>query len=272
MKKEIEVVPVKEMGRGEEKRLYEAIGALKMAKAIGNFIEAGRYGLYKQIKDSGFYKLTGKDWKMFCSEDLGRDQTTVNAEIKLLEEYGESFITASERIGLKKRDLLALGSGLTEDARAEVKKGVITIGDKSFKIEELEDDIDEFRDTMNLLNKEVELAKKEAKHAKKELEGIDKEHQKEIKAYEKRILVFEAMAKDPETPEGFKEFFDEMQRKIDECIMMAGRLDMNKAFPDPLSNVAEGIPVIAWYKRRVDVMESQLVHMVNEMREAAIGR
>lgn len=143
------------MDKDMMKKVYEMVGAVKAFKMIGNVVDAGRYSLYKQVRDSKAYLALGKEWKDFCSEDLGRDQKTINMEIKLLEEYGENFITAAARIGLQKKDLYALGSGLSEDAKAGVKKGIIQIGDQEFKVTEIEENIDEFKAALGGLTKQM---------------------------------------------------------------------------------------------------------------------
>jgi prefoldin subunit 5 len=143
----------------DKKTLYEMVGAVKAMKMIGSFVDAGRYSLYRQIRASKAYTLLGMDWKEFCIEGFGHDQKTINAEIKLLEEFGEPFIRAAESIRLSKRELNALGSGLSEDAKAEIKKGVITIGDSVFKVSELGDNMDEFKGLLDEYTRELHEAR-----------------------------------------------------------------------------------------------------------------
>lgn len=167
------------------KKMNEVVGAIKMAKTIGSFVDAARYSLYKQIRDSKAYKALGKDWKEFCSEDLQSNQVTVNQEIKFLEEYGESFLKTAERIGLHKRELLALGSGLSEDAKAEIKKGVIKIGDTEFKVAEIEENLDEFRESLSALNKGLQEARAEVKTHQRLVEDFRKNNEKLHKQLDK---------------------------------------------------------------------------------------
>lgn len=167
------------------KKTYEMVGAIKMAKTLGNFVDAARYSLYKQIRDSKIYKTLGKDWKDFCSEDLQSNQNTVNQEIKLLEEYGESFLKAAERIGLHKRELFALGSGLTEDAKAEIKKGVIKIGETEFKVGELQENLDEFRDCLAGLTKQMQESSAAVKAHQRLAEDYRKNNEKLHKQLDK---------------------------------------------------------------------------------------
>ena len=167
----------------DERALHEMVGAIMAMKMVGNFVDAGRYSLVKQIKDSKAYATLGVDWKNFCSEHLGRDQKTVNGEIKLLEEFGEPFLKAAEGIRLDKRDLYALGSGLSEDAKAEIKKGVVTIGDTSFKLSEIEDNAEEF----GLALREHAVMLKESQANLKAIERVNKENHKTNEKLQKRL-------------------------------------------------------------------------------------
>ncbi len=200
--------------KAEEKRLNEAIGAMKMIAAVGKFIDATRYGLYKQVKDSGFYKLSDKTWAQFCKEELGRDQKTVDGEIKLLEEFGENFLISMERIGLKKRDLYLLAS-MPEDARADIKNGEIQIGENTFLVDEIPEKADEFLRAFSLLGKEFELTKKELKQTTKKLDGIDGEQKKSEKTLLKKIEQLEAIMK-PDTPEKLEEAFLTLDKMLED--------------------------------------------------------
>lgn len=161
------------MDKALMQRMYEMVGAAKMADAAGRFIDAAKYALYKQIKESKAYTQLDMDWKDFCSEVLMKDLKTVNEEIKLLETYGEYFMTAMGRLRITKKDLLALDRGLSEEDKAKAQEGTIPIG-KGFKISEIEDDIDEFLHAINQIKKEAALVKKEQQVLEKEL----KHHQK----------------------------------------------------------------------------------------------
>lgn len=177
------------------KKLYEMVGAVKMAKMLGSFVDAARYSLYKQLRDSKAYKVLGKDWKDFCEDDLGRDQKTVNMEIKLLEEYGEPFLKAAERIGLSKRDLNALGSGLPEEAKADFKKGFIVIGDVKIKETEIDEHLDELKEAIGAVVKRAENAEKDRKAMERVNENLhkslDKAHKEQERMEKRDILLKE---------------------------------------------------------------------------------
>ncbi|MCK5236454.1 MAG: hypothetical protein KAR06_05645 [Deltaproteobacteria bacterium] len=158
----------------DEQLLFELVGAVKGFGLIGNFVNSAKYSLYKQLKDSKAYSILGIDWKTFCRENLGRDQKTVNEEIKILEEYGEPFMKAAESLRLSKRDLSALGSGLDENAKAALRNGVLTIGDTSFKIDEIEDNVDEFNQVVTELISNTEEKTKNNKALKRLSESKDK--------------------------------------------------------------------------------------------------
>lgn len=203
------------MKEEEKKRLYEMIGAMKASRAFGGYISAAQYAMYKQVKDSGFYKLLGKDWKTFCKEDLGRDHKTIDGEIKALEEFGEPFVASAERIGLKKKDMLLL-CAMPEDAKANIKSGEIQIGEQVFLIDEIPEKADEFLRGFSLLAKELELTKKDLKQVNKKLEGIDGEVKKGEKLLLKKIDELTALTSPVETPEH----------------ILAGFVRIDKAFDD----------------------------------------
>src|SRR3989304_3998743 len=94
--------------RDGERLLLKMVGAVHAFKMMGSFVDSARYSLYKQIKDSGAYKLMGMDWKEFCITQFGRTFEVINEEIKLLEQYGEPFLKMAGQLRLTKRDLNAL--------------------------------------------------------------------------------------------------------------------------------------------------------------------
>lgn len=151
------------------RKLNEMIGAVKAFTVTSNFVNAARYGLYKQIRDGELYKLLGKDWKMFCQEDLGRDQKTVNDEIRMLEEFGESFLLAAERIGLKKKDLYALDKSFSIADKISIKDGNLMDGAR--KIPLTKEHHGEVADLLTkLVDKTIE-AESQAAQAKRESEA-----------------------------------------------------------------------------------------------------
>lgn len=207
----------------EEQAIHELVGAIKAFKVTGNFMDAARYSLYRQLKDTKAYSLLNKDWKDFCAEDLGRDQKTVNMEIKLLEEYGESFLMAAEKIHLTKRDLLALGSGLSEDAKVNLKKGVIRIGDVEIKEAEIEERVDELRDAIESLAKTHEEAKAQAKAQQRLADDFRKNNEKLHQSLERLERREERLDKNPNALEeefivqlqGFRVVFDRALERVD---------------------------------------------------------
>ena len=191
-----------------------------MAHAIGRFVDATRFALYKQVKDSGFYKLSGKDWKAFCKDELGRNQKTVNEEIELLGQFGENFLLASQKIGISKSQLLLLGSALSDEDRAEIVKGKIKIGQQEFDVNTIPEQAEEFMLAFGHLSRELDLTRKELKHASKKLDGIDGEQKKSEKTLLKKIADLEAIM-NPETPEKLEEAFlvlDKMLEDYDNAV------------------------------------------------------
>lgn len=195
----------------EQKRMYEMVGAMKAMGAIGQIVNATRYAMYKQMKDSGFFKLTGKNWMTFCKEDLQRDHKTVDGEIKMLEEFGENFMMSMERIGLKKRDLYLL-SAMPEDAKANIKAGEVQIGEQVFLVDEIPEKADEFLHGFSLLAKEFELTRKELKQTAKKLEGFDSEQKKSEKGLLKKIDELTALTAPIETPEHILAGFERIDK------------------------------------------------------------
>ena len=244
-------------------RMFELVGAAKMAKAISSFVDAARYGTYKQIKDSGIYKESGLDWKQFCARHLGRDQKTINDEIRMLEQYGEPFLLACEKAGLRKNDLHLLGGRLPDDARADVRRGVVRLGDREFKVSEIPDNVDDFKSALELFNKELDVTKKSERMLERRVSGIDKEHKKMEKDYTARIRDLEAQIADPETPEEFAELWSVIERRVTEIAMLTKRLDFDEAH----NGKADG-PLRAKYETRIGGAEAQFTAVVQQMRDA----
>lgn len=241
------------------------VGAIQALKMTGSFNNAALYGLYKQIKDGQMYKLLGMEWKEFCRDALGHDYERINSEIKMLEEYGEPFIKMALQLKLSRRELNALGSGLSEDARAEVKRGVVKIGDTEFKIEELEDNVEEFKSHIDLLCKQKELEQKEKKHLEKKLEGIEKEHKKEIQVYEKEVLDLRAKVVDPALPEAVAEVFRCMEGKTREIFTLATKIRFDDAHAQ-LGDI-EKERAREEYRRSIVLLENQFNNAILRLRK-----
>ena len=248
------------------KFVYKLIGAIHALKMTGNFVDAARYSLYKQAKDNKAYALLDMDWKSFCKKELGGDHEKINMEIKMLEEYGEPFLLAAQQIGLTKRDINVLGTGLSEDAKAEVKRGVIKIGDIEFKIEELADNVEEFKANIDLLCKHKELETKEKKHLEKKLEGLNKEHKLEIDASNKKIADLTALVVDPKTTEGFDTLFKYVERKTDEIFTAASKLN----FDEVHANLENEGYVRGLYIQRLQIIRNRFTNCIARL-EDGIG-
>lgn len=188
------------MADTEKARLYEMVGALKAMKAISGYVDAARFSMYRQLKDSGFYKQLGMDWKTFCKDVLKSSQNSINEEIRLLEELGVPFMEAAERIGLNKRQLLLFGRTVSAET-ASIDGEIIKLGERQFKISELADNEAEFKQEMGLYSRELAVTKKELKLAQAKLAGIDGEHKKSEKTLLKKIEDLESLAGTPDTPE-----------------------------------------------------------------------
>lgn len=149
--------------------LIEKVGAIKAFKVVSGLSDAARYSLYKQIRDTKLYDVLGKDWKTFCSENLGKDQKTINDEIKLVEEFGESFLGVAEQIGLKKKDLYVLDKGFSVADKIALKEGVIMDG--ATKIPVTKDHYGEVAEVIQKLVDKTREAEAQAKQAKNDLEA-----------------------------------------------------------------------------------------------------
>ena len=254
------------MAKNDDKKdgellLAKMIGGIHAFKMVGSIVDSARYSLYKEIRDSGAYKLTGMDWKEFCIKEFGRTFETVNEEIGLLERFGEPFLKAAGQLRLTKRELNALGNHLSEDAKAEIKRGVVKIGDVEFKIEELDDNIDEFKMHLEFLCKQKDVEQKEKKYLEKKLEGIGKEHEKERKAYESKITDLEAKVVDPSLPEGFEMVMKSVERKFDEIHTAIAKLKYDDVFGD---DPEEGRKK-ALFISRVGIMRNQYLGALHQM-------
>lgn len=245
---------------------HKMVGALHASKMFSSFIDAAKYSLYQQIRDCKYYEKMGLDWKEFCKQYFGKTYETVNAEIKLLKDFGESFLKEAQQLRLTKRDLNALSAGLSEDARAEVKRGVIKIGDTEFKVSELDDNLEEFKANIDLLCKHKELETKEKKHLEKKLEGLEKEHKREVQAYAKENADLKALVVDPKTTEGFDSLFKFVERKTDEIFTAASKLN----FDEVHENLENEGHVRALYVARLRIIRNRFTGCIERL-ENSIG-
>ena len=170
------------MNEKEKEKLIEKVGAIKAFKMVGGVCDVARYSLYKQLRDTDAHKLLGKDWKTFCTEHLGKSQITINEEIKLIEEFGESFLAIAEQIGLKKRDLYALDKGFSVTDKISIKDGVLMDGMR--KIALTEKHTEEVADLITKLLDKTRESEAQAAQSKSDLET----KYNTSKAYEKKYL------------------------------------------------------------------------------------
>ncbi len=218
------------------KMIIQMVGAIKAFGMVNDFVNAGRYGLLNQIKEGKLYKLLGTDWHGFCDEYLGNDHKTVDRDVQLWEQFGEPFLVKAEKIHLKKKDLLLLDRNLPEDAKAEIRNGVIKIADREFKIAEIEENVEEFRGAINSINRQVEDIKKDVRAKEKLIEQHHKHNERletEIQKLEKKVSALEP----PSTDEGRKEKFLEQMDIVfkhlsDATTLMNHTMDFSVALND----------------------------------------
>lgn len=166
----------------EKESLIEKVGAIKAFKMVSGLSDAARYGLYKQIRDAKMYEAVGKDWKTFCAENLGKDQKTINDEIKLLESFGESFISIAEQLGLRKKDLYSLDKGFSAAEKIAIKEGCLMNG--ATKIPITKEHHSEVTDVILKLVDKTREAEAQATQAKNDLEA----KYNTSKAWEKKYI------------------------------------------------------------------------------------
>ncbi len=188
-------------------KVHEMVGAIKMGTVMANVVNASKYAFYKQIKDTKAHSALDMTWAEFCSSELGKDRKTIEAEIKLMEEYGESFMLAIERMGLKKRDLNVLGSGLSDDAKAAIRNGVIEIDGRTFNLSELDDNMEEFTEALTEYTKSLKTKQAELKSSRK----VNEMHHKTIDKLHKEIEEDKGKTKEQRLSETEEAFLDDME-------------------------------------------------------------
>ena len=166
----------------EKEQLIERVGAIKAFKMISGLSDAARYSLYKQIRDTKAYELTGKDWKTFCIENLKSSQNTINEEIKFVEGFGESFLNVAEHLGLKKKDLYALDKGFSVADKIAIKEGAIMDGARKILITK-----DNYQDIADMISKLVDKTKEAESQATQAKSALESKYNT-TKSYEKKYL------------------------------------------------------------------------------------
>lgn len=120
-------------------RLAGAIQAFRATRAL---IDVQTALVLKQVHDSKSYEPLGYSWKRYCTELCGLPYASVAEALQNLEELGEEFMRAAERLGLGRSALRGLRR-LPADARPRVlPSGEIEIGDERVSIEDRDSVID----------------------------------------------------------------------------------------------------------------------------------
>ncbi|MBI4652235.1 hypothetical protein HY745_13375 [Candidatus Desantisbacteria bacterium] len=235
----------------------EQIGAYKATNMMIDFASVARFKFLTEIKKSDIFKRSGKTWDVFCKETLKRSRAIIDAEIKLFKELGEPFLKTAEQIGLKKCDLLYLDRSLPEDAKVQLKRGVLEFGGKEFKVSEIAEDSEDFFITLGQFKKDFELTKKEVKSTEKEIKGIKEEHKKEIEAYQHKVKQLEVQIINPNISKEYEESFKLMEEKAREIVLIANRMNFKNCHKEFTEGTGEQGQVKAKYLARLRVMENQ---------------
>lgn len=160
----------------------------------------------QRVIDSGEYKKDYDTVKEFIKEELGITYQTYLNRTEAMRTFGPELTGMFVHIGLHMRDVRMIEHMMTEEQKANLKKGVIEIGDRKIPINEAHSE--DIRIAVANLIESAELSRKAEKQAKKDHERLKAEFDKGDSPAKKRLAELEALAGVPDTPEkviaGFK--------------------------------------------------------------------
>lgn len=144
-------------------------------------LEASYLSMLAKFKAEEKYLDEGyENWADFCIGELGMSHDSIDRRLKALNAFGAEVTHTMMNLGFSWRDVRAIDHALTEDQRAQVKKGVLEIDGK--KIQVKEENAADIQDAVKNLIDKASNSKKAEELADRKLKGIEREHKKELKA------------------------------------------------------------------------------------------
>jgi hypothetical protein len=227
--------------------------------------EVAFLSMVQKTIDSGEYKKEYDTVKEFIQEVTGVTYNTFKARMEAVQAFGPEMTNMLVGLDLHWRDIRMIESMMSDDQKANMKKGVLEIGDRKIPINEAH--AEDVRIAFENMKESATLARKAEKTAEGKAAAADGKWGKELKAREKKIADLEAQLISPESPDAFAELWQVMESRITEIAIICSKLDFEKAH----AGIPDG-PVKAKYEPKISGAEAQFSSLVQKMRDAVYGK
>jgi hypothetical protein len=240
------------------------MGFLQGLNFAARINEVAFLSMVQKVIDAGEYKKDYDTVKEFIKEELGITYQTFLNRTEALRSLGPEITGVLVRLDFHLRDVRMIEHIMTDDQKANAKKGFLEIGDRKIPIDEAH--AEDVKIVFENMKESAALSRKAEKSAEGKAAAADGKWGKELKVREKRIHDLEAQLVSPETPDAFAELWQVMETHITEIAMICSKLDFEKAH----EGIPDG-PAKAKYEPKIGGAEAQFATLVQKMRDAVYG-
>ncbi len=179
--------------KGQKRGFYQGMNF------VARINEVAVLSMIQRDIESGEYKKDYDTVQEFLKEEYGLPYTTFKTRVAALPSFGQEITVMLMENGYHLRDVKMLEHMMTDEQKANLKKGVLEIGDRKIPINEAHSE--DIRIAVANLIESAELSYKKEKQAKKDLDRLKTEFDKGDSPAKKRLAELEAIAGVPDTPE-----------------------------------------------------------------------
>ncbi|MEK6744257.1 MAG: hypothetical protein AABZ15_11625 [Nitrospirota bacterium] len=174
-------------------------GFLQGMNFMSRINEVSFLAMVQKVIESGEYKKDYDSVKEFVKEELGITYQTYLNRTEAMRVIGPEITSILVSSGLHLRDVKMIEHMMTDEQKANLKKGVLEIGDRKIPINEAHSE--DIRIAVANLIESADLSRKAEKQANKDLARLKNEFDKGDSPAKKRLAELEAIAGVPDTPE-----------------------------------------------------------------------
>jgi len=161
--------------------------------------EVAFLSMVQKVIESGEYKKDYDTVKEFIKEELGITYQAYLNRTEAMRALGPEITAMLVGADLHLRDVKMIEHMMTDEQKANLKKGVLEVGDRQIPINEAHSE--DIRIAVANLIESAELSRKAEKQAKKDHDRLKAEFDKGDSPAKKRLAELEAIAGVPDTPE-----------------------------------------------------------------------
>ena len=187
------------------------MGFLQGMNFMSRVNEVAFLAMVQKVIDSGEYKKDYDTVKEFIKEELGITYQTYLNRTEAMRALGPEITGTLVRLNFHLRDVKMIEHMMTEEQKANLKKGVLEVGDRKIPIDA--DHAEDIRIAVANLKEQAELSAKGEKQAKRELSSLQKEYDKENSPAKQELEKLKALM-EPDAPEKMISAFEALDKML----------------------------------------------------------